>query len=60
MKTIKKKILALSTITAIALSGCGSGGSSSGGGTPTVTGVLADGAIGNASYECGTTTGLQM
>lgn len=57
MKTIKKKILALSTITAIALSGCGSGGGS-GGGTPTVTGVLADGAIGNASYECGTTTGF--
>ncbi len=56
MTILKKSILTLSAVTAIALSGCGGDG-----GTfenQTVTGVLADGAIGNASYECGTTTGF--
>ena len=53
MRLLKKSILTLSTITSILLTGCGSGGN-----TLSVTGVLADGAIGNASYKCGTTTGF--
>lgn len=56
MTIFKKSLVTLSTITALALTGCGSGGSSNQ--PDTVTGVLADGAIGNASYECGTTTGF--
>ena len=39
----------------ILLSGCGGG---SGETSQTVTGILADGAIGNARYECGGTTGF--
>ena len=55
MGKVNKVILSLSAITAILLSGCGGG---SGETSQTVTGILADGAIGNARYECGGTTGF--
>ena len=55
MGKVNKVILSLSAVTAISiLSGCGGNGGTS----QTVTGVLADGAIGNARYECSGTTGF--
>lgn|GEM_PF-5013925 len=52
MKLSGKTNILLSTLMAMFLVGCSSNGE------VTVTGVLADGAIGNASYECGSTTGF--
>ena len=50
----KKKLSMGLIFSSILLSGCGGNGGTS----QTVTGVLADGAIGNARYECGGTTGF--
>ncbi|NOQ31618.1 MAG: hypothetical protein GQ570_10900, partial [Helicobacteraceae bacterium] len=57
---INKKLIALSTALTIALSGCGGSGefSDTDPSAGMVTGVLADGAIGNAEYKCGSTTGF--
>ena len=50
-----KKALSMGLIfSSILLSGCGGNGGTS----QTVKGILADGAIGNARYECGGTTGF--
>ena len=54
MNIIKKGIFALSTVSAILLSGCGSDDTVA---QQEITGVLADGAIGNAEYRCGSKTG---
>ncbi|NOQ30137.1 MAG: hypothetical protein GQ570_03345 [Helicobacteraceae bacterium] len=48
---IKKKLVTSIILVMIALTGCDSGSSE------TVTGVLADGVIGNAVYKCASTTG---
>jgi len=49
---INKKLLTLSSAILIALSGCSHNNT-----TSTVTGILADGVIGNATYKCSATTG---
>lgn len=54
---INKQLSILSVVTMIALSGCSqSDGHNQSG--ESVTGVFADGAIGNAEYKCGSTTGF--
>ena len=53
--TIKTGLLSIAL--GIALSGCG-GGDSSTETTQSVTGIFADGVIGNATYICGETTGV--
>jgi len=53
---ISKKLVTLSVAIALALSGCGQSGEFSNA-PSTVTGILADGVIGNATYKCSGTVG---